>query len=188
MMHLTFSSSAPMLTITGTSLIALCWYICARAASASQQRIDRLRQVAIFLDRHADLLDEFLTAPEAPQELKDLLVAFSDAMAHKEIVLAVAESMARRTSLSTPFSPETMALLSALDDLRRQRSDLVDIFYHAVGTGVAAALLRWPESDRAIELAATRAIADPRRSIATATESARLGAGIRFGMPAHAPA
>jgi hypothetical protein len=155
----------------------------------SRRRIQQLEQARAYLSRHAHYLQIFLNDAAAPNDLKAVLIGFSDAMADEATAAALADYICNHWDGPTQPSEEGLALLDAVDALRSVRRDLAEAFVQAVGSASAGALLRWPDAARSVELLAARLVADPDREIAVAAEGARMRSGFRFGMrPAEAMA
>jgi hypothetical protein len=172
--------------ITGFNLLAGMLAIILFASARSRARVTQLEQAAVLLGEHADHLEQFLSDPAAPDDLKAVLISFSDGLADQTVASDLAEILRNRPPASRELSDEAKALVTALDHLRMLRPDLADIFVRAIGSGIGGTFLRWPKAARSVELMAVRLVADPRNEMMAAAEGARLRSGLRFGMPARA--
>jgi hypothetical protein len=172
--------------ITGFNMLAGVLALVVYMSRKSRRRTLQLEQAAILLQDHADNLEQFLSDQGSPEDLKAVLISFSDGLADQGVASDLAEILCNRSSNSQVLSEEAKALMAALEKLRAQRPDLVDAFVRAIGSGIGGAFLRWPRAARSVELMAVHMVADPRNEVMAAAEGARLRSGLRFGMPARA--
>ena len=172
--------------ITGLNMLAGMLVIVVYMSRMSRRRVLQLEQSAVLLQEHANNLEQFLSDPASPEDLKAVLISFSDGLGDQRVASDLAEILCNRPSAPQVLSEEAKALVLALDELRAHRSDLADAFVRAIGSGIGGAFLRWPKAARSVELMAVRMVADPRNEVMAAAEGARLRSGLRFGMPARA--
>jgi hypothetical protein len=148
----------------------------------SRKRVWQLEQAAELLRQHGDNLEQFLCSDDAPADLKAVLIGLSDALADEDVANELAEILCAGQRDRQAIGSDVEALMSAVEDLRARHPNLARAFFRAIGTGVAAALFRWPHAARAMELLASRMVADPANELAAAAVGARLHSGIRLGM------
>jgi hypothetical protein len=172
--------------ITGLNLASCLLALTVYLARKSRRRVAQLEQAAFLLEQHGDQLERFLSDRGAPDDLKAVLISFSDALADRKVAGTLAKTLCRPVPHTSPMTEETNSLLAALEQLRSRRPDLADAFFGTIGSGMAGAFLRWDEPARNVEFMAVRILADPRNEVAAAAEGARLRSGIRFGMRSSA--
>jgi hypothetical protein len=172
--------------ITGFNLVTSLLMLTVWLAGRLRIRVARLGQAAILLEQHGDQLERFLSDKAAPDDLKAVLISFSDALADRDVAGTLARTPCWRPANAPEVSEETKSLLEAVEQLRSGRPDLADAFFRAIGSGMGGAFLRWNQAVRDVELMAVRTVADPRNEVAAAAEGARLRSGIRFGLRASA--
>jgi hypothetical protein len=168
--------------IAGMNMLALLLTRRKRSRERTERRLSQLSDAALLLRKHGASLEKFLSDPDSPDDLKSVLIGFSDAMADETGASAIAERFCDLRSERPPISQEGLALIEALAGLRSWRPDLADTFTSAIGSAIAAGFLRWPKAAQSLESIAARFVADPNREVVAAAEGARLRTGFRFGM------
>jgi hypothetical protein len=171
-----------LVLFAASEFLVLLFLVLGYTERRARKRIWYLGRAAEFMGQHAESLEQFLSSESAPTDLKAVLIGFSDALADEKVATELAEILCADQHNALPVSPDVAALMLAVDALRAQHPDLARIFFRAIGTGITAALFRWPRAARAMELLVSRMVADPANELAAAAVGARLRSGIRFGM------
>ena len=172
-----------------SELLLILFFLLCHIERRSCKRAWQLKQAAELMRQHANNLEKFLSDHGSPADLKAVLIGCSDALADEAIANELAGILLANHQNPQPITPDVEALVAAIEDLRGKRPDLVHVFFRAVGSGVAAALFRWPHAARTLEILATRVVADPSNELRTAAVGARLRGDFRLGMrPAAATA
>jgi hypothetical protein len=179
MIHYDFDP-APYLALTLVAAVG--WYVRKQRSARSEVRLRQLADAEELLRMHATSLERFLDDPDAPRELKGLLIDFSDSMNEPEVVQNLAEWIAARR-LDRPIETDEMkAVGAAIAELRSRRPDLVEEFDTAIITAVSGANLRWPESAALFESVFPRIVATQKRDVAIAVTVTRLRPGVLFSI------
>lgn len=112
--------------------------------SHTRQRARDLTATAAALEAHYDAVDVLLKDPATPSSMKDELVVFSSAVSDRDMAIWVAMKFRSgellRNAKSAPYKEEEFELI------RKTRPDLMDALLIAVGSGIMAMMLRWPET------------------------------------------
>src|SRR5258708_35453287 len=99
----------PVLVMLMASFIA--WQTRMHAMARTKWRTRQLNEAADLLELHAKSLERFLDDEAAPDELKKLLVAFSDTMGERETVEKLTEWASARP-FQQPADTEEMRAIS----------------------------------------------------------------------------
>lgn len=159
---ITFSQNLwPALVCILVTVISWSWLVERRNRSAA--RVMQLRDAATYLKQHGAALESFLSDPDAPLQLKQLLLMVSDAMSDREIVDLLARWAATSQFDADVESAESKDMLDQLRGLQDQRPDLFDHFIIGVATAIAGATLRWPETAAIAERMFGRLATTPQR-------------------------
>lgn len=177
---------SPILVITLLALIA--WYVRGRRSSYSGRRTRQLFEAAVHLEQHARTLELFLEHPDAPDDVKRLLLEFSDTMNDRNAV-AMLTQWASNRPLGQPIElEEAMAIECELASLRTRNPELADHFATAVITAVAGASLRWAESAELFEYAFPRMLYVPKRDVVVAITATHFSPRVPFSLRPHVTA
>jgi hypothetical protein len=171
-----------LVLFAASEFLVLLFLILVYAERRSRKRVWQLEQAAELLRQHGDNLEQFLCSEDAPPDLKAVLIGFSDALADERVANELAEILCAGQRSGQSITPDVEALMLAVEDLRARHPNLARAFFRAVGSGVAAALFRWPHAARTMEMLTSRMVADPGNELAAAAVGARLRSGIRYGM------
>src|SRR5208283_81623 len=104
---------------------AFAWFMRMQASQRAAGRTRQLEQAAELLEAHNRALEHLLDDPEAPDELKKLMISFSDAMADRETVKQMAEWASSRPLDQPVDTEESRAIEGLLAPLRGRRPDLI---------------------------------------------------------------
>jgi hypothetical protein len=157
---------------------AIVWFLREQSTRAAMIRTRQLVQASAFLEIHASVLELILDDPDAPIELKKLVISVSDAMSDRNIVEKLAEWASTRALAQPVDTEESRAIDGILTPLWINRPDLAANFAKVVVTAVTGASLRWPESAALFEQVFPRLMITPKCEVAiaaTATSMRSLG-------------
>ncbi len=125
-----------------------------------RHRTAQIKLAADLLRQHYDALDKFVGDPAAPEPLQQMLLEFSDAAANEEAAQKMVELICAQDG-PRQVSDGAQKILRQLDELRRHRPELVDVFDKSISSGMMAAFLRWDDTARMFDQIAARVAADP---------------------------
>lgn len=179
MMHFEIMLS-PILTVIFVTTIA--WFMRKNRNLRIRRRTRQLTQAATYLELHASTMEVFLDHPDVPEELRRLIIEFSDVMDDRNAVARLTEWASKRPFEQPVDSEEAKALEDKLTTLRNQNPDMADKFAAAVITAIAGASLRWSESAELFECAFPRMVFTHKQDVAVAVTATRLKSRLPFSV------
>jgi hypothetical protein len=107
-------------------------------------KAEQLEAAATALEVHYDAMASIIDDPALPLRALQLLTAFSEGLTDEASCRVMMDGLAHPASAKQEPSPKWF---DEIQHLRRTRPELVDRFFVAIESGIAAAFLRWPGND-----------------------------------------
>lgn len=167
-----------MLPEFGLAVVSLLFIYCIGVDMRirANSRLSDVSHATKLLSEHYNALEKFVDDAAAPEELKDVLLQFSDAAADKEVALYVAREYAMGSSNSKKDDNSSVV---ALEELHHHRPDLEQLFIRSVGTGMLAMYYRWPETAKYRDSMMQRIASGRTSEVSFAARSAKRWKGDR---------
>ena len=143
-----------------------------RVKERLRRRAEHASNAATLLAAHDAMFESFVDDVAAPDILKSILVSFGDAISSHRTASDFAQFITTHKGIEPP--DDGGFVLNELDQLRKHRGDLVEKFDGAIVTGFYYMILRWPDTARVFEDAATTMATNPRRGISLAARMANM--------------
>lgn len=152
-----------------------------RRRQSHNARMQKYRDAADLLNRHAEALALVLDAPETPDNIKRVLFQCSEGFSDKTVVIELAKWMSGRNIADVGNSAEKSALDEDFAAFKSAQPDLANAFVIAVLCGVMGSVLRFPESAALFNQVGPRIVANPKPDLTLAVMAAKMQSALGLG-------
>jgi hypothetical protein len=142
---------------------ALCAVLLRSYLNRLDVRRENVRVAKMALESHYRAVGEVLDDPTPSKDLKLSLCNFSEMVTDREFGIFLAEFLSNEEFDEARLSAHARRLHEERNQLAKTYPHLRSAFGVAVESGVAASLLRWPDTSGAFKVAVVRINADDRR-------------------------
>lgn len=163
------------------SLLLVIYLYAQKAVDYARSRTNALQETKRLLTAHYDALEKLLQAPEPSDELKKMLVWFSDAISNRKVARRYMQQFCSSDVLGDHQERYEGKLAAEFDMLRKTRPELGDLCEQVLSSGFIAMLLMWPEMSEMFKTAVSRIASNPRQELATAGKVIRIQRDIEIG-------
>jgi hypothetical protein len=134
----------PLMTV-GAVLAAL-WQSRQAHHQAFCEEMKRLEWAADAAREHGKALDRFMYLAGVSDQLKSFLLDASDALEGREFVHTMAKMVKSGFSAESEVTGQANEIWNQVAQLAANNVEAYDVFVQALFSGIAAALLRWPDT------------------------------------------
>ena len=144
-------------------------------SSQFRMRTIDLTSAAEALDAHYDAVARIVDDPAVSDKFKDGLLLLSGSVSDREIARQLLASFYDGSLFKAPIDDDASLTQAELERLKAHRPDLLQDFQTAIGAGLAALFLRWPETAAIFKQMAASMAADQRKEITLVNQVSVLG-------------